>query len=177
MTDIFLERTFTPAIAPADVYRIAAEGGWCFSMHKVEWQSSFLAAGGALMVCWFKAADAESARLALRTLGADLRRLWIGTVHDAPEPPVPNVLVERSFDLPVAIETIQAAEDASAWCLDAHRVRFARTFFASDRQRMLCLYAAPDAESVRLAQREAGMPVDAIWSFERLGPDQVDTGA
>jgi hypothetical protein len=29
-----------------------------------------------------------------------------------------------------------------------------RSFFAADRKRMLCLYHAPDAESVRLVQRD-----------------------
>jgi hypothetical protein len=71
----------------------------------------------------------------------------------------------------VTLEEIQAMEDAKQWCLDTHRVKFARTFFAHDRKRMLCLYAAPDAEAVRAAQREAGMPVDRVWGFERLGPE------
>jgi hypothetical protein len=52
-------------------------------------------------------------------------------------------------------------------------VKFARTFFSADRRRMVCLYQAPDAESVRLAQREAAMPLDAVWAFERLGPDTM----
>jgi hypothetical protein len=36
---------------------------------------------------------------------------------------------------------------------------------------MLCQYRAPDVESVRLAQREAGLPVDALWAFERIAPE------
>jgi len=31
---------------------------------------------------------------------------------------------------------------------------------------MICMYHAPDAESVRLAQRQAGMPIDDVWAFE-----------
>jgi hypothetical protein len=177
MTDIFLERNFDPPLSFDDACSGAARTGWCFTAHNVEWRSSFLATGGQQMLCWFRAPDAESARLALRSLHADVRVLWTGTVHDAPEPPVPNVLVKRTFDEPVALEKIQALGDAGAWCAQAHRVKFAQTFFSLDRKRMICLFRAPDAESVRLVQREAGMSLDEVWSFERIGPDTLPSGS
>lgn len=169
-THAILERTFDTPITVDAVMALARDSGWCFDLHKVDWHGSFLATGGHLMVCWFSAADLESARLALRKSGADLRRFWAGTVHDGPKPAVPNVLVERSFDAPVRLDDVQALEDAGAWCLEAHGVSFVRTLFSLDRRRMLCFYAAPDAEAVRLAQRKAEMPMDAVWSFTPVGP-------
>lgn len=83
-------------------------------------------------------------------------------------PPRVQVVVERSFPEPVRFEDVQAKEDASAWCLEAHGVRFLRTFFSADRRRMICVYEAPDAESVRLANREAGLPFDAVWTASIL---------
>jgi hypothetical protein len=65
---------------------------------------------------------------------------------------------------------IQAIEAAGAWCLEAHRVTFVRTLFATDRRRMLCLYHAPDAESVRLAQRQANMPMETVRQIEIVRP-------
>lgn len=170
-TNMFLERTFDPPITAAQVRSHSRLGAWCLEMYRVNWQGSFLAVGGGSMVCWFAAPDAECVRAALNKGRLDTRRLWIGTVHDGPEPAVPNVLVERSFADTVQLEDVQAVEDASSWCLQAHRVKFAQTFFSSDRKRMLCLYEAPDAESVRLAQREAAMPLDTVWAFERLHPE------
>lgn len=170
-TTLFLERAFNPPLSIADVQAGAQASSWCLNLYKVNWRGSYLAAGGRSLVCWLVAPDAESARLALRRSGADTRRLWTGTVHEAPQPAEPNVLVERSFEAPVQLEQIQALEDAAAWCLQSHRVKFARTFFSTDRKRMLCLYEAPDAESVRLAQREAAMPLDAVWAFDRIGPE------
>lgn len=167
-THMFLERTFVPPIDAAEVLTRFQQGGWCLELYRVTWQGSFLAANGTRMVCWFVGPDAESVRAALEKGGIDPRQLWIGTVHDGPEPAVPNVLVERSFDTPVELEAIQALENASAWCLQEHRVKFARTFFASHRKRMLCLYEGPDAESVRLAQRAAAMPMDDVWAFTRV---------
>lgn len=74
-----------------------------------------------------------------------------------------TVVVERSFDQAVAFEDIQAIEDRGAWCLEAHGVRFLTTYFSRDRRRMICLYDAPDAEAVRLAQTKAGVPFADAW--------------
>ncbi len=147
----------------------------CLQRHRVDWQRSFLAPDGRRLLCWFSGPDAESVRLAMRGAGVDTDGLWAGIVHDAPEltdelRAGANVAVVRSFAEPVTLEEIQAIEDAGAWCLETHRVKFARTFFALDRERMICFYQAPDAESVRLAQRQAGMPVDAVWAFALVEP-------
>jgi hypothetical protein len=80
------------------------------------------------------------------------------------------VAVMRRWTDPVELKDIQAIEDAGAWCLEAHNVQFVRTFFSADHRRMACLYRAPDAESVRLAQTQAGMPVEHVWAFETLAP-------
>ena len=78
-----------------------------------------------------------------------------------------EVIVERTFETPVELAEVQSLEDRGAWCLQTHHVRFLRTWFARDRRRMICLYEAPDAESVRIAQRDAGMPVDRVWTGTR----------
>jgi hypothetical protein len=170
---LILERNFDPGIEIADVTNLARESLWCLEMHRVDWHGSLLSADGLSLVCCFSAADRESIRQALRKAEADMRRLWAGTVHTVENRPEPNVLVERSFASPVELADIQAQEDASQWCLDIRNVRFVSTYFSQDRQRMLCLYSAPDAESVREAQREAGMPVDRIWAFHRIGLEHV----
>lgn len=87
------------------------------------------------------------------------------------------VLVERSFPEPVELQDIQAIEDRGAWCLEAHDVRFLKTYFSRDRRRMICLYEAPDAESVRIAQTKAGVPFDNVWPVQIVrqpGPDVGD---
>jgi hypothetical protein len=164
VTHVILERRFQPAISAGDVAAMAGAAFPCFDTHRVTWRDSFLAADGSRMVCWFEAPDAESARIALRESGADTRVLWPGTEHTGPGPGPARVVVERRFAAPVAVEDIQAMEDTGAWCLEAHRVTFVRTFFALDRRRMICLYHAPDAESVRLAQRQINMPVERVWA-------------
>ena len=169
MTEMFLERTFDSGLQVSDVLEMARGSASCYSLYRVEWNQSFLAADGQRLLCWFSAPDAESTRQALRQAGLS-ESAWPGTVHDAAAPDAPtwqeaNVLVARRWDEPVTLEQVQAVEDAGAHCLENHRVRFARTFFSTDQKRMMCLYQAPDAESVRMAQRQAGMPVERIWAF------------
>lgn len=165
---LILERAFDPPRPLAEVHTRIRESGWCFAMHRVDWKESFLSTDGRAMVCWFSAPDQESVRIALRQTGADTRILWPGTVHPGREPGEPNVLVERSFAQPGTLAEIQSLEDAAAWCLKSHGVRCVRSFFSLDRKRMLCLYEAPDAESVRLSQHKAAMPVDSVWAFQRI---------
>lgn len=80
------------------------------------------------------------------------------------------VIVERQFEQAVDIAAVQAAEDAAGWCLEAHQVRFVRSYFAADRRRMVCVYDAPDAEAVRTVQRQAGLPFTQIWAAQFFDP-------
>lgn len=174
-SDIFLERHWDPPLTDADFWQMVAEGADCMQMHRVGWESSLMSTDGRRLVCHFHAPDAESARIALRQLGVDLSVMWAGTVHDAPgvtasEVTGANVAVTRCFEAPVALDEIQATEDGASHCLETHRVHFVRSCFSTDRRRMICLYRAPDAESVRMAQREAQMPVDSVWAFRRYAP-------
>ena len=180
MTQLILERVFEPPITIADVHAAARAGGWCLNMYRVGWNGSFLSAGGRQLVCSLTAPDAESARRAFRTAGADTRRLWAASVHEArahevPTVVTPNVLVERSFTSPALFEKVHALEEAKGWCLEQHRVRWVRSYLSSDGRRMLCLYQAPDAESVRLAQHEAGLAFDTLWPFAQTGPEAMST--
>jgi hypothetical protein len=173
MTDVVLERQFDPPLTVQDVLDMASAGAGCFGLHRVVWNGSFLSRDGRRMVCHFTAPDTESARTALRQIGADATFCWPGSIHLAPGPREslePNVLVQRSFADPVELADIQAIEDAGARCLKIRRVEFVRTYFSRDRTRMVCLYRAPDAESVRAAQREAKVPFEQIWAFDRIGP-------
>jgi hypothetical protein len=97
----------------------------------------------------------------------------MASVHESSPGVAPNVLVERSFSAPEKFARAHALEVAKGWCLEQHRVQWARSYFSADGRRSLCLYRAPDAEAVRLGQHEAGLPFDAVWPFERAGPDTM----
>lgn len=178
MPELFLERTFDQPVHAAGLRKASADLGeqGCLKLHRVEWLGSLLSRDGHKMVCRFRAPDTESVRIVMRTVGVvDLRCLWPGTLHQRPhlteaEDGSANVLVRRRFEQAVSVEQIQALEDASAWCLEARRVKFVRTYFSTDCKRMICLYHAPDAESVRQAQHQANMPVEDVWAFVNVQP-------
>ncbi|MBZ0252845.1 MAG: DUF4242 domain-containing protein, partial [Candidatus Methylomirabilis sp.] len=52
-----------------------------------------------------------------------------------------------------------------------HNVRLLRSYVSPDRLRMICLFEAPDAESVRIANRKAGLPVDRVWTASVHEPE------
>ena len=68
-----------------------------------------------------------------------------------------HVVVERWFETPIDFEVKDVAV-ASAGCRAAYDVRYRRAYLAPNRQRLVCVFEAPDAESVRIVNRQFGMP-------------------
>lgn len=176
MIDVFLERRFDDEpMTEAIALELGAFAESCLNLYRVTWLESLLSRDGRQMICRFSSPDAESTRVALRQAGAEIDAVWPGTVYDAARPAdddhdMTRVVVTRAFEEPVSVAAVQAKEDAAAHCLDTYRVRYLRTFFSKDGRRMVCVYEAPDAESVRLAQHQAGMPVDQIWGCRLVDP-------
>jgi hypothetical protein len=84
------------------------------------------------------------------------------------------VVAERVFEVARNVDELRAREDAVSWCLATHRVRRTRTYLSADGQRTVCLYDAPDAESVRVTQRAAGLPVEQAWPAIAVADLQVE---
>ncbi len=74
------------------------------------------------------------------------------------------VIVERTFEQPADDNFMQEAESRTRWCLELHNVKFIRSYVSNDRRRMMCVYEAPDAESVRIVNSTAKLPFDRVWS-------------
>ncbi|MEH6548370.1 MAG: DUF4242 domain-containing protein [Pseudomonadales bacterium] len=170
MTHVFVERDFEEAILPEQVQAMVADNGSCLDMWKVTWISSLLSKDGRKMFCHFEGSDTDSVKTAFRQTGGIAKSIWPGTLHVATESLQPNVVVERRFNQSTAIEAVQAIEDANIECLNSRNVVFVKTYFSLDKTQMICLYHAPDTESVRQAQQQAGMPVTSIWPCTQIAP-------
>lgn len=148
----------------------------CSDINEVALRHSYLTRGGEKLICIFEAEDAEAVRRVTRQLGFDTRGIWPATMHgpDTSSEQIhvgdgaTTVLVERSFARATKFSDVQDQESAAAWCLEAYDVRFLRSYFSLDQQRMLCLYQAPDAEAVRHAQKMAKMMFSAVWPSVRI---------
>lgn len=79
-----------------------------------------------------------------------------------------RVIVERTFDKPVDRAELAARFRENRGCFEARSVQAVRSCVSLDGLRMLCEYEAPDAESVRAANRLAGLPFDAVWTASIL---------
>ena len=168
MSHIFLERIFDDPVSTDAAAEMLRAGGTCLGIYNAQWRESMLSVDGKKMYCHFEAPDTEAMRNVMRFNNADYQAIWSSEIHDTGTEGEVNVVVERSWVEPVELEDIAAVEEEGAWCLEAHNVTFLRTFFAADHKRMICLYRAPDAESVRHSQSKANMPFDEVWAFQHL---------
>lgn len=176
MSDVFYIRPIAPPLTPEDVLRMSVESGGCFDLHRVAWACSFLATDGGRMLCWFRAPDAESARMALRQLKSDMRGVWPGTpvpVGDssAGELPRGNLLAEIRFDTPLSGGASEAAERLGHRML---RDSVSLGFLSNDGSRMACVLHAPDAGVVRPALAAAALPASSIWPCTVVSPPGRD---
>lgn len=81
-----------------------------------------------------------------------------------PETNLTTVIVERSILAPVPeLEDCRVLAELVT-CFDFHNVHFVESFLSEQRNRMICRFEAPDAESVRQAFRGAGLSIDRVWT-------------
>ena len=73
-----------------------------------------------------------------------------------------DVLVEQTFESSIAHEQVRELIDCG--CLERLRVEWRQSFLSADGSRMVSVFRAPDAESVRTLFRQADLDVDAVWS-------------
>ncbi len=122
----------------------------------------FLAAGGRRLLWHFRAANTVAVVDALRRSNATPAGLWSGTARALGANP--TAMVEHGTTSPADGDGHPPPE----LCLLTHRVEPAGTLICAGRI-VLSFYRAPDVESVRLAQRHAGVPAERIWGLQRLG--------
>jgi Protein of unknown function (DUF4242) len=77
-----------------------------------------------------------------------------------------RIVVERTFEQSQTDSDLDAAAKRESLCKGIHSITWKRSVLSSDRRRVICEYEAPDAETVRRVQLEAGIPFDRIWAAE-----------
>jgi len=177
MVEVIVERSFEdPADYDAIQARENCQAG-CFDEHRVRFLGTWLSKDRRRMICLYEAPDAESVRIVQRQAKMPLDRVWsatrtsppAGSLRPAPEAQE-HVVVERSFETPITPAAIAALLEKGGECLPRHRVAYLGGHLASDGRRMICVFLAPDAESVRIANRQGGAPFDRAWTAERRDP-------
>jgi len=178
METVIVERLFPSPLSFEDVVAARDNGQWCNDLYGVTHLRAYVDTAGLRTVCVYHAADTESVRQVNHRFGGFHHQIWRGEVHvhggdlDSAHGSLrageTMTVVERTIEPGTKLADLSRREAAGSWCLDQHHVRFLCTYVATGGGRMVCVYAAPDAESVRIAQRTMGMPVDRIWSARLL---------
>lgn len=171
MTVVVVERSFDEPVEFAAIQALEDRGAWCLEEHRVRFVRTWFSKDRRRMVCLYEAPDAESVRIAQRKAGMPLDRVW-SAVHNpppagwpaSPAAPCEQVVVERSFEEPITPAAVAALFAKGKGCLPRHRVTYLGGHLATDGRRMLCVFVAPDAEAVRIANREGGAPFDRAWT-------------
>lgn len=76
---------------------------------------------------------------------------------------MPIFACERRFSPPISAADFAAGGQALAPCLEVREAKWLTSNFAADGSRSVCLFEARDAESIREANRSAGLPFERIW--------------
>jgi hypothetical protein len=162
---VVVERAFPQPVAFGDIQAIEDRGASCLEAHGVRFLRSYFSRDRRRMICLYEAPDAEAVRLAQEKAGVPFETVWTSRVvrHPGAEPAGDAVVVERT--LPQALDEVALRDAAAggAWCLDQHGCRIVWSYLSNDGRRVVCVFAGPDAESVRQVQRQTGMPFDTAW--------------
>jgi hypothetical protein len=175
MSDVFYLRPIDPPATPEALQQMAQHAGGCFKLHRVDWKQSFLSDDGQRMLCWYRAPDAESARLALKELGSNMNAVWAGTVIGERESPrhgasERTVVAESVFESPRSGQELAAALSR----LEDERTTLVRSFFSSRGTRLVCVCSTSSTDAVKASQRAlegVGLSAEAVWSCLALTPD------
>lgn len=171
MRDVFVERRLPRQVTDAEMRGVAAimlDG--CLGLHRVTWCGSLLSEDGTEMFCHFRGVDVESVRIAMRQSGAPPGIAWACEVQGDGDPSTVTALVVHTFAEPATFGARELRQALDAGALSAHGVRLLRSYLPGDGHRLIALYEAPDAEAIRAAQREAGLPPERVVSVRRYAP-------
>jgi hypothetical protein len=170
MSLVIVEREFAEPVEFAELQAREERGKWCLDQHDVRFIRSFFALDRKRMACLYEAPDAEAVRAVQRTIDMPVTRVWAATaLRKPPELPLDPVVVERQVASPVTPEMAAAMAERGSWCFEAHRIELIETYLSFDGMRTVCLFRAPDAESVRTANRQAALPIERAWAARLYG--------
>jgi Protein of unknown function (DUF4242) len=81
------------------------------------------------------------------------------------------VIIETVSEKPLTDELLDAATQVIAPCIEARNGTWRYSMLSSDRHRMICIYDAPDAESIRDAYRRGGLAPSRAWAGYVVEPE------
>ena len=172
METVVLERSFVTPPSPADLEHLEKRFPWCLEKYQVAPICSYVALDGLSAVCLYRAPDAEVVRQTQRTATMPVERVWTAdrVVGEREVGPAGHSLVVmlRESPVPVDREYVRGMYARGEGCFAIHRVEPLSSYLARDGLRLLCVFSAPDAEAVRLANRQLGLPFSRAFPARHM---------
>lgn len=75
-----------------------------------------------------------------------------------------NVIVERTINDPLSEDDAYLPPNDMLCCSDLFQVEWLESMIGVNRDRLICHFRAPDAESVRAALRNKGTDFESLWA-------------
>jgi hypothetical protein len=175
MTEVIIvERRFEEPVGFAEVQAREDAVAWCLEQHAVTFVRSYFAADRRSMVCVYRAPDVEAVREVQRLGKLPCERVWaaeeLGSPELAAEPPRVTLVAERALEPAVTRAEVEQVLATRGNCMRIYDAQLLISHLARDGGRMLCVFAAPDAEAVRASNRKLGLPVERAWVATVITP-------
>lgn len=172
---IVVERSFDEKMDFESLQATETRASWCLERHNVRPVDSYVSLDGRSMVCLYTAPDAESVRETQRTGGLPFTRAWSCTLLTttgarAARAGLSTVVVEREISTEISEADLARMVGESGPCFETNGVELLTSHCSKDLKRVICIFAAPDAEAVRRANREAGAPFTRAWTATHHEP-------
>ena len=147
----------------------------CLDLYDLDWRRSYLATDGRRMLCWYRAADAETVRLVLRQQGLAATEVWPAVLTSAAETERDSgsgarIVAEFVFETRLGAGELASLREAVAAAASAGGHSPGATFASRDGSRLMCLVEGEDKDAVAACLRTAGLTPSAVWSCVELDP-------
>jgi hypothetical protein len=175
MRDVYLERILEPNFRHQNLdseFGLPPVAGW---------QESLIDADRERVLSRYRVPEPSILFESLTRRGMRARAIWSGTLRRPATAPawsgqsVSFIDVVAEFE-PSGAGTPDTIPDECALCFKIHGIDLIQSFVADDRSRVISIFRAPDAESIRLAYRHAAYAPDRVWPCTRLLRDESTSG-
>jgi hypothetical protein len=119
-------------------------------------------------VCLYEAPSAEAVQLAHSALELPFERVWAAQAvrfadRDTAGPNLHTVVTTRTPPIPPTAGLMRTVTLLGRGCLRTHRTTPLISYLALKGSRTVCIFEAPDTESVRVANRRMWLPIEDAW--------------
>jgi hypothetical protein len=140
----------------------------CLEARHAHWLRSFVSFDGNYSLCEFEVPYAQGVREACREAGVSFKQVWRAEVLTEAESEVLNqqetpILVEAIHEPPMTPKIWEFNMENAQLCFKEHGIHKMITWMSPDYRRSICCFQAANAEDVRTAFRQAGIPFQHLW--------------